>query len=284
LVVKYTGKGQTFQVATKGTLTYAQNDKKEDVLKSSSEVKVITNVEGKNVETKFDSKGIRSWIELGTYDIWRPFNFTAKVKTNSTFDFATGWVAAEYKGKHCDAHLRTELKRGNAPHFNAKVVLTEGDWKFGVVGKVGLNGFTLRRHNFFGHYHHKDFDLYVEHVDAKSTPAVKEGEAKPLFNLATFVAAAVYRLNKHTLVAKGSYEVASKNWDLTLGGITSVNDKTDLRAKVNKAADLTLATRYRHNSNVSFVLSGALNLKDPKFPTGRAVPVPGGLTVELTYN
>lgn len=69
-------------------------------------------------------------------------------------------------------------------------------------------------------------------VDAKSAPAVKEGEARPLFNFGSLVAAAVYRLNKHTLVAKGSYEISSKNWDLTLGGITSVNDKTDLRAKV----------------------------------------------------
>jgi len=100
----------------------------------------------------------------------------------------------------------------------------------------------------------------------------------------TLVAAAVYRLNKHTLISKGTYEINSKAWDLTIGGITQVNDKTDLRVKVNKAADLTLATRYRHNSHVSFVVSSTLNLKDPKLPTGRAIPVPAGLTVELSYN
>jgi len=289
LTVKYTGKGSNFQLGAKETFTWATKTtpapegkdepaKTEEVKKFDQEVKVITNVEGKNVEAKFGKGAIRAWADFGVFNIGKDINVTAKVKTNDTFSAWNGWVSGEYRGPHCNASARVEVKRGNKPYLNFKTILTEKDIRVGLVTKVGLQGFDVKRHDFFANYNvNKDLSLWLGHYTL-------ENDAPK--TLGTILGAAVYRLNKHSVVFQGSWQKSTGNILATFGARSQVNDNTLVRAKVNNKGLFSLVAKRTHNRNLSVLAGTELDLTNPAsaYKKDRAIPVPLFVSFEFTYN
>jgi len=277
LTTKYAGKGNKFLFNGKHVLDFKQNADKTESPTSSTEVKVVTNIEGKNVETKFDSKGLlRVWTNWGEYNLWKPMSIVSKIKTNDTFKRVSGWISSEYKGPHCDATVRVDVKDGLVPYLNQKTILREGKLTGGYVTKLNLQNFSFRRYNAFVSYGFKDLDLYLEH----------ESQNKEKLTPGKLIFGSVFKKGGNAYVARASYRPAKENHlRFVLGTHTKINDKTELRAKLDSNAKLSLATRFRYCSNLSIVAGSQVNLTNPgAFVTGRLVPIPIGLTLEFSFN
>jgi len=280
--VKYTGKGKTFQLGAKETFNYelpkdSPKDAKE-VQVFDREVKIITNVEGKNIETKFGKGEIRTWADLGVFNVGKDINVTTKVKTNDTFTEWNGWVGGEYKGAHCNANVRVELKKGNKPYLNTKVVMTEKDVRVGVLAKVGLNGFDIRRHDFFVNYSGvKDLNLWLGHYTLK-------GDATK--DIGTIVGAAVYKLNEHQIVFQGQWKKPTKAFGANFGLKYSVNKDTTVKAKIDQAGVLDIVAKKKHCDNLTILAGTKVNVTSPAdaYKTSRAYPIPLFAGLEFTYN
>mmetsp|Transcript_71006 Transcript_71006/g.98657 ORF Transcript_71006/g.98657 Transcript_71006/m.98657 type:complete len:360 (-) Transcript_71006:105-1184(-) len=317
LTLKYTGKGERFQVAGKEVLDFKQvtkngpdgkpvlvNDKpvKEDAIACSSEIKYITNVRGRNIEAKFDSNnGVRLWSNLGEYDLGERFNFFAKIKTNKKFDTVSGNVHAEHKGKACNAHVRFDVKRKTDIQdyfFNNKVVLNYKPFRFGYQVKLSLTQFKLRRYNAFVHFNHNEFDGFVEHI-SKDTKALNLGE---------IILAGLYRKSGHQVAAKFSYShkqalankaIEASNADqtdpakkaktvspfgFTLAGNFKINNKQNVRVKADQTGELALSHKVKCCDNFSIITGTKINLLNPgSFVTGRTIPIPLGVQVDFIY-
>jgi len=287
LTVKYTGKGTNFQVAAKESFTYKtltieakdkEPEKKVDTTVFDKEVKIITNIQGRNVETKFTPKLIRTWADLGVFNVGQDVNVTAKVKASNAFDQFNGWVNGEYKGKHCNANVRLELKKNNKPYLNTKVIMTEKDVRVGFIAKVGLNGFDIKRHNLFASYKiNKDLDAYLGHYTL-------DGDVSK--DIGTIVGAAVYQINKHSVVFQGQWQKSTKALGATFGVSSKIDDKTSVRAKVNHKGLFSLLAKRVHCKNLSILAGTELNVLNPgdSYKATRNLPVPLMLSLEFTYN
>lgn len=285
--VKYTGKGQNFQVAAKETFNYVeqpieakegQPEKTVDIPVFDQEVKIITNVEGRNVETKFSKKGIRTWADLGVFNVGKDINVTAKVKTDNQLEVFNGWVSGEYRGPHCNANVRFELKKNLNPYLNTRVVFTENKFRAGFLTKVGLKTFDFKRHDLFATYRvNSDLDVYLGHY-------VLKGD-KPK-DIGTIVGAAIYRLNKHAIILQGQWQKSKNAFGATLGCRSEINNNTFVRAKVNQAGLFNAVAKRIYNKNLSILLGTELNLTKLKdsYKVARTIPIPISASLEFTYN
>jgi hypothetical protein len=282
--VKYTGKGQNFNASAKESFSYkpVKGDGKDipDTEKAAfeTEVKIITNIEGRNVETKFAKGVIRTWADFGNFNIGKDVNVTAKLKCKDNFSDWKGWVNGEYKGAHCNANIRAELKAKDKPYLNTKVIMTEKDVRGGLIAKVGFNGFEILRHNLFVNYNGvKDLGLWLGHYTL-------EGD-KPK-DIGTIIGAAVYRLNKHSVVFQGSWKKTGNVLGATLGVKSEINSSTTVRAKVTHQGLFSLVAKKVHNKNLSILAGTELDILHPKnaYVSTRAVPVPLFVSLEFTYN
>jgi hypothetical protein len=282
--VKYTGKGQNFQLGAKESFNYktvkgdGKDVKDTDITVFDKEVKIITQVEGRNIETKFGKGQIRTWADLGVYNVGKDINFTAKVKSSDKFTDFKGWVNGEYKGAHCNANVRFEMKSKDKPYLNTKVIMTEKDVRAGIVAKVGFNGFEIKRHNLFVQYSGvKDLNLWLGHYTL-------DGDAPK--DIGTIIGAAVYKLNKHSVVFQGQWQKSTKNIGATFGVKSEIQNNTTIKAKVNQAGLFSLVAKRVHNKNLSVLVGTELNLTKPAeaYKASRAIPVPLFASLEFTYN
>lgn len=276
LALKYTGKGYNFTVNAKGTLDLKLGADKKETPVTSSEVKLTTNIEGRSLETKFDSKGvIRLWGAIGSYHIVRPFFFSAKLKTNNAFNKFSGYLCAEYQGDQTNIFTRLDLKNGNVPLINEKMIFRVNQFQVGYAAKLNLQANSLSRYNFFAAYNEKDFGVVAEHVSRNKTKV----------EIGKLIIAATLRRGGNDYVMKTSYRPhKAEQLRLKLATVYNVNKNAVVRAKVNNNAKLTLGTRWRYNSNLSIVAGTQINLLNPStYPTGRTVPIPLGVTVEFSH-
>jgi len=276
LTVKYNGKGSSFIVNGKGTLDFKLGTDKVERPVTSSEVKIITNVEGRNVEAKFDNRGgIRVWGNFGTYTIGRPLIVTAKVKTNNAFNALSGNLAVEYQGGQTSLFARLDLKDGNVPYFSEKTILNYNQFQLGYAAKLNLQAYTVSRYNLFLAYRERDFSIVAEHSSRNKTK----------FELGKLILAATYRRAGNDYVLKGSYRPYKvEQYRFKVGTVANVNRDTTVRAKINNNTKLTLSTRYRYNSNLSVVAGTQVNLLNPStLVTNKTIPIPFGITAEFNY-
>lgn len=277
LTLKYNGKGQRFIFNGKGTLDFkAGSDKKEKPV-TSSEVKFVTNVEGKNFEAKFDNKGlIRVWGNFGIYNLIKPVAVTAKVKTTNSFSNYSANLGVEYEGKQSNVQARIDLKNDTIPFFNSKLLFNDGKLQFGYAAKINLLAYTLARYNIYFGYRERDFTAFIEHT-SRNKAKVEVG--KLMFG-------GIYRTGGNDYVFKASYRPHKiEQLRFKLGAVANPNKDTVLRAKVNNNAKLTLSSKFKYNSNLSFVAGTQINLLDPSsFLTNKAIPIPLGISVEFNYS
>jgi hypothetical protein len=279
LTLKYAGKGQSFNFSGKGTLDFkaAGSDKKE-VPVTSSEVKLLTNIEGKNVEAKFDNKGgIRLWGNFGLYTLWKPVVITAKLKTKNDFDKASGNVCFEHQAKQSNVQLRLDVKNDRTPYLNSRAVFNDGKYQFGFAAKVNLLSYALARYNLYVGYREKDLHLFVEHTS----------KSKNKIELGKLTAGGIYKTAKHDYVGKASYRPQKPENPLMfkLGTVVNVNKNNVVRAKVNSKGKLTLSSKFKYNSNLTLVAGTRIDLLNPaSYVTKKTVPIPFGLSVELSYD
>jgi len=276
LTVKYAGKGTNFIFNGKGTFDFKLGADKREQPVTSSEVKLITNVEGRNFETKFDNRGgIRIWGDFGTYTIGSPLNITAKVKTNSAFNYLSGYLSFGYRARGLDLQTRIDLKNGNIPLLNEKLVFNYDRFQIGVVTKFNLLAHTLARYNLYLSYAERDFSVFAEHTSRN----------KNKVDLGKLVLGAIYRRAGNDYVFKASYRPwKTEQLRFKVGAVTSLNRDTAVRAKINNNAKLTLSTKFKYNSNLTLVAGTQVNLLEPAtFFTNRTVPIPLGLSVEFNY-
>lgn len=276
LTLKYTGKGSSFTVNTKGTLDLKLGADKRETPVTSSEVKITTNIDGRSLETRFDSKGIiRLWGIIGTYNIVKPLFLTAKLKTNNAFNRLSGNICAEYQGAQTNVFTRLDLKDGNVPYLNEKLIFRSNQFQVGYAVKFNLSNNSLARYNFFAAYLERDFNLVAEHVS--------RNKANP--ELGKLIVAASLRRGGNDYVVKASYrKYKAEQLRLKLGTVHNLNKNTVLRAKIGNNAKLTLSSRFRYNSNLNIVAGTQINLLNPgTYPTGRTVPIPLGITLEFNH-
>jgi hypothetical protein len=276
LTVKYSGKGNFFDFSGKGTLDFKLGADKKEQPVTSSEVKLVTNVEGRNLETKFDSRGlIRVWGNFGTYKIGQPMIVTSKVKTNNAFNRFSGRLSLEYKGAQSNIFTSLHLKDGNAPYFSEKMVFNYNQIQTGYAVKLNLLAYTLARYNLYFAYNERDFGIVAEHVSRNKTK----------IELGKLILAATYRRAGNDYVLKASYRpYKADQFRFKLGTVAKLNKDTTVRAKINNNTKLTLSTKFRYNSNLTLVAGTQVNLLDPSsFATKKTIPIPLGLSVEFAY-
>jgi len=276
LTLKYAGKGQSFIFNGKGTLDFKVGTDKRELPATSSEVRFITNIEGRNIDAKFDNKGqIRVWGNFGVYNLFKPVVVTAKVKTNNAFSAYSANVGAEYQGTQSNVQLRIDLKNDNIPFFNQKVLYNDGKFQFGYAAKINLIAYTLARYNLYFGYKEKDFTAFIEHASRN----------KKKMEVGKLMFGGIYRTGGNDYVLKASYRPHKiEQLRFKLGTVASINKDTTLRAKVNNNAKLTLSSKFKYNSNLTVVASTQVNMLDPStFFTGKTVPIPLGLSVEFNY-
>jgi len=277
LTVKYAGKGLRFVFNGKGTLDFKLGADKREVPVTSSEVKLITNIEGRDVEAKFDSKGvIRLWSNFGVYNLGTPLNVTAKLKTNTLFDRASGHVAFEYRGAQFNALTRLDVKNTGVPLLNEKLIFNLRNIQMGYILKLNLFDFTLSRYNLFVSYNERDYSLYAEHFS----------KTKGRFELGKVILAGVYRYRNNNFVVKGAYRPWKKDHEFRVkaGVVSSIDKNTTVRAKIDNSTKLTLSSKFKLNSNFTIVGATQINLLNPgNYLTKRAIPVPLGLSLEFNY-
>jgi len=277
LTAKYTGKGNLFIFNGKGTFDFKVGADKREVPVTSSEVKFITNVEGRNVEAKFDSKGmIRLWGNFGTYDIGRPVIVTAKVKSNSVFDVLSGNMGVEYQSGQVNTQFRVDVKKDNVPHLNNKIVFAHDRLVFGAAVKFNLLSYTLSRYNFFTSYTERDFSIALEHYSRN----------KSKLELGKLIVAATYRRPGADYVLKTSFRPhKTEQLRFKVGTATNLNKDVAVKAKINNNTKLTLSGKFKYSSNLTITTGTQLNLLDPStFFTNRTVPVPLGISVDFNYS
>jgi hypothetical protein len=276
LTVKYAGKGQSFIFNGKGTLDFKLGADKKEHPVTSAEVKFITNIEGTNLETKFDSKGvIRAWANFGNYNIGRLVNITAKVKTNNAFNYLSGYLGVEHQTRQFNVQARLDLKNGNIPHLNHKLTFNYDRFQLGAVAKLNLHAQNLARYNLFLGYIERDFSVFAEHVSRNKTK----------FSVGRLLAGAIYRRGGNDYVAKVSYRPEKQDQvRVKVGAVVNVNRDTVIRAKINDKTKLTLSSKFRYNSNLTLVAGTQVSLLDPSsIFTNKTVPIPLGLSVEFSY-
>ena len=277
LTVKYAGKGLRFVFNGKGTVDFKLGADKREVPVTSSEVKLITNIEGRDVEAKFDSKGvIRLWSNFGVYNIGTPLNITAKLKTNSGFDRASGNVCFEYRGSGLSAFTRLDVKNNGTPLLNEKFIFTQRNLQLGSVLKLNLFDFSLSRYNLWASWSERDYSIYAEHFSKN----------KGKFELGKVILAGIYRYRNHNFVVKGAYRPWKKDHEVRVkaGVVSNIDKNTTIRAKIDNSTKLTLSTKLKLNSNFTVVGATQINLLNPgNYLTKRAIPVPLGLSLEFNY-
>jgi len=276
LTVKYTGKGRTFSVSGKGSLDLKAGTDKVERPVTSSEIKITTNFDGRNLEARFDNKGgIRLWGNVGTYHIGRPVIVTTKVKTNNTFSNWSGNVAAEYEVNSANLFARLDIKNGNIPYFSEKNIFNVDKFQLGQAFKLNLQSYTLARYNFFLAYRERDFSIVAEHTSRN----------KAKFELGKLILAATYKRAGDEYVLKGSYRPYKvEQYRFKVGAVSSVNKNTTVRAKINNNTKLSLSARYRYNSNLSLVAGTQVNVLNPSsMVTKKTVPIPLGIVAEFSY-
>jgi hypothetical protein len=286
LTVKYAGKGNQFIFNGKEVFEWSKDDKFSN---TSNEVKLVTNTHGKNIEAKFDSKGlIKLWVNLGVHNIGKPVTLFSKLKTNQSFSNFSGSLAAEYQASKVNFTARLELKKNFTPFLSEKIVFTEGKFKLGLATKLNLSALGLRRYNAFAQYSTKDLDLFFEHVSPAPSAVAKDStDHKTNLSLGKLILASVFRWRDTQFIARASYRPHKPDDKLrfVLGHITKVNDKLELRGKVDSHGKAAFAGRQKFTNNCSFVASTQINLKEPaKYFTGKTVPIPLGLGLEFSYN
>jgi len=277
LTVKYTGKGQSFLLNSKGTLDFKVGADKREVPVTSSEVKFITNIEGRNLEAKFDNRGgIRLWGNFGTYSIGRPTILTAKVKTNTAFSALSGNVAFEYAGSQSNVSARFDLKNGNIPYFSNRILFNYDKLQLGYAAKLNLAAYTVARYNLFASYRERDLTILAEHSSRNKTK----------LEFGKLVVAAIYRRAGNDYALKTSYRpYKAEQVRVKVGVLTSLNKNTVVKAKINNNTKLTLSGKFKQSSNLSIVAGTQVNLLDPStFFTNKTVPIPLGLSFEFAYN
>lgn len=276
LTLKYAGKGGAYNFSGKGTLDFKLGADKKETPVTSSEVKLLTNIEGRSVEAKFDNKGgLRLWGNFGTYTIWKPVILTAKVKTTTAFQKFSGNVSFEHQARQSNVQLRLDIKQDHTPFFNSRVVFNDGKFQFGYAAKINLLAYTLARYNLYLGYKEKDLQVFVEHT-SKNKAKVELGK---------IMTGLIYRYGGNDYVAKVAYRPQkAEPVKFNAGTVVKANKNTTLRAKINNKARLTLSSRFRHSSNLTLVAGTQIDLLNPgSFVTNRAVPIPLGLSVELAY-
>jgi hypothetical protein len=276
LTVKYAGKGKSFIFNGKGTLDFKVGADKREQPATSSEVKFVTNVEGRNIETKFDNRGgIRIWGDFGTYTVGKPISITAKVKTNNAFNYLSGYLSFGYATRGLDLQTRFDLKNGNRPLFNQKLLFNYDRFQIGAVTKFDLVAHTLSRYNLYLSYVERDFSVHAEHTSRN----------KNKVDLGKLCLGAIYRRAGNDYVLKASYRPYKvQQFRFKVGAVTNLNKDTVLRAKINNNTKLTLSTKFRYNSNLTVVAGTQVNLLEPAtFFTNRTIPIPLGLSLEFNY-
>jgi len=276
LTVKYTGKGNFFNVSGKGTLDFKLGADKRETPVTSSEVKLITNVEGRNVEAKFNNKGeIRLWGNFGTYTIGRPVILTSKLKTNNAFSRFSGNLCLEYQGNGTNIWTRLDLKDGQVPYLNEKMNFRFDRFQIGYAAKFNLLAYTLARYNFYLAYAERDWSINAEHVSRNKTK----------LELGKLILAATYRRAGNDYIAKVSYRPHKPDQvRFKVGAVANINKNAVVRAKINNNTKLTLSSKYKFNNNLTVVAGTQVNLLDPaSLLTKKTVPIPFGLSVEFNY-
>jgi hypothetical protein len=277
LTVKYAGKGLKFVFNAKGTVDFKLGADKREVPVTSSEVKLITNIEGRDVEAKFDSKGvIRLWSNFGVYNIGTPLNISAKLKTNNAFDRASGNVCFEYRGPRFSALTRLDVKNNGTPLLNEKVIFNQRNLQLGYVLKLNLFDFTLSRYNLWASWSERDYSIYAEHFSKN----------KGRFELGKVILAGIYRYRNHNFVVKGAYRPYKVGHEARVkaGVVSNIDKHTTVRAKIDNSTKFTLSTKIKLNSNFTVVGATQINLLNPgNYLTKRAIPVPLGLSLEFNY-
>jgi len=276
LTVKYAGKGSYFNVSAKGTLDFKIGADKREQPVTSSEVKVLTNVEGRNVEAKFNNKGeIRLWGNFGTYTIGKPFILTSKIKTNNAFNRFSGNLSLEYQGAGTNVWTNFHLKDGNIPYLSEKMNFRFDRFQLGYAAKFNLLAYTLARYNFFLSYNERDFGVVAEHVSRNKTK----------LELGKLILAATYRRGGNDYIAKLSYRPHKvEQIRFKVGAVANINRDTVVRAKISNNTKLSLSTKFRYNNNLTLVTGTQINLLDPNSSmTKKTIPVPFGVSVEFSY-
>jgi len=243
---------------------------------TSSEVKVITNIEGRNLETRFDNKGgIRLWGNFGTYTIGKPMILTAKLKTTNAFDKLSGNLSLEYQGSGTNIWTRLDLKNENVPYFNEKMIFKVDKLQIGYAAKINLLAYTLARYNFFLAYTEKDFGVIAEHVSRNRTKV----------ELGKLLLAATYRKAGNDYIAKVSYRPhKGDQFRFKIGAVANINKDIVFRAKINNNTKLSLSSKFKYNNNLSLVAGTQVNVLDPSSSlTNKTIPIPFGLSVEFNY-
>jgi hypothetical protein len=276
LTVKYTGKGNLFTVASKGTLNFKLGADKREQPVTSSEVKIVTNIEGRNLETKFNNRGaIRVWGNLGTYSIVKPIIVTSKLKTTNAFKSFSTNLALEYQGKGVNVWTALHLKEGLVPYLDEKMIFRVDRFQFGYAAKLNLTAYTLARYNLFLAYQERDFGVVAEHVSRNKTK----------IELGKLLLAATYRRAGNDYIAKLSYRPHhNEPYRFKVGGVLNINRETALRFKINNNTKLSLSTKYKYNNNLTVVAGTQVNLLDPASTlTKRTIPVPLGFSLQFNY-
>jgi hypothetical protein len=276
LTVKYAGKGNLFTVSGKGTLNFKLGADKREVPVTGSEVKIVTNIEGRNLEAKFNNRGlIRVWGNLGTYSIFRPLIITSKIKTNNAFNSFSTNLGFEYQGKGVNVWTALHLKEGLVPYLDEKMIFRVDKFQVGYATKLNLTAYTLARYNLFLAYTEKDFGVVAEHVSRNKTK----------IELGKLLLAATYKRAGNDYIAKFSYRPhAPEPYRFKVGAVFNLDKNTAFRFKINNNTKLSLATRYRYNSNLTVVAGTQVNLLDPTSSlTKKTIPVPLGVSLEFNY-
>jgi len=277
LTLKYAGKGTRFNFAGKETLEFKEKDGKE-VRAIGSEVKLVTNINGVNVETKFDSKGlVRVWSHWGRWNLGKPVDVSTKLKTDTNFAAPSGWVNVDYTTGRLSTSVRLHLKKDRTPYLAHKIQYTQGDIACGYVVKNNLNNFGLRRYNLFGSYVHKDIGLHLEHVN-QSTDS---------FALGHIIFGILYRFRGNPIVVKTTYRPDNKEkpFDLVAGTHYRLNKNTELRTKVDSSGVLALASKFKVHENLNVVASTEMNLHNPGayWNPKKTTRIPLGLSLEFSF-
>lgn len=277
LTLKYAGKGQLFNFSGKGTLDFKAGADKKETPVTSSEVKLLTNVEGRNVEAKFDSKGgIRLWGNFGLYTLWRPVVLTAKLKTTTAFANASGNVCFEHQAARNNVQVRLDVKKDRTPFLNTRLVFNDGKLQFGYAAKINLLNYSLARYNLYLGYRDRGLQLFAEHTSRN----------KEKVELGKVLCGGIYKYGGNDYVGKVTFRPhKTEKLKFNIGTVVNVNKTTIARAKVNNKARLALSGKLKYNSNLTLVAGTRIDLLNPgTFVTNRTVPIPLGLSVELAYD
>jgi len=167
------------------------------------------------------------------------------------------------------------LKEGLAPYLDEKMIFRVDKFQVGYATKLNLTAYTLARYNLFLSYTEKDFGIVAEHVSRNKTK----------IELGKLLLAATYRRAGNDYIAKFSYRPHNTDpYRFKVGGVFSLNKDTTFRFKINNNTKLSLATKYRYNSNLTLVAGTQVNLLDPASSlTKKTIPVPLGVSLEFNY-